>query len=72
MLQVKIFEADSYQDLENKINAWLSDPENLKVITAHEFKIVRRSFYASYHWITQREYSLMQAQTQNPVRIIRQ
>ena len=64
MLQVKIFEADSYQDLEDKINTWLSDTENLKVITAHEVLAKIRPL-AVYHWITQRDFSLMQAQNNN-------
>lgn len=37
MLQVKIFEANTYEDLEYKINTWLSDKDEPKAITSLQF-----------------------------------
>jgi len=60
MLQVKIFKADTYEELENKINAWLSDKDEPKAILSHEFNQMEP--IAVYHWMLSRDFQLMQAQ----------
>jgi hypothetical protein len=69
MLQVEIFEADSYKELQNKINSWLSDPDNIKVIISHSF--LSGMPVAIYHWMRASDYAMIQAQQAGSSKLIR-